>query len=136
MLVRALIEQLTQERDAIHAEKSKLANSLHSVPDEMNAKEQVRQILTLRQAWRDKQDEVYQVMQSGVLPEVAPVVTRKMDQDPEKVRFALGRLHSNINKAEKRRAMAKELNTQKRQDSSLAQMKAELRQLKTHLAML
>ena len=92
--------------------------------------------MTLRQAWRDKQDQIYQVMQTGVLPEAAPLATRTLDSDPEMVRFAIGRLHSNINKMEKSRAQSKELATQKRQDSSLAQMKAELAQLKTHLAAL
>jgi hypothetical protein len=134
LAVRALIEQLTNERNAIHAEKARLSNTLHTIPDEINCRDVVTQILTLREQWKCKQDEIYAVMQTGVLPDVAPAAsTAVLSSDPEKVRFQIGRLHSNINKAEKRMAVAKEIGTRKRQEVAIAQMKAELERLKTHL---
>lgn len=132
--VRQRIEELAQERDGIHAQKSKLANALVALPDEVNGKTMVREILNLRQAWRDKQDAIYAMMQSGVA-EVAQAVAA-LPVDLVAVRAEIGRLISNLNKAQKRRAVAKEISTQRRQDTSIAQMEAELARWRTHLSTL
>ena len=132
LAVRQRIEELTNERNAIHAEKAKLSNRLHTIPDEMNCRDLVQQILKLRQAWRDKQDQIYQIMQLGVLAAQATVVTN-LPNDPDKIRFQISRLQSNINKAGKRQLSAKELSTKRRQEVAIAKMRAELDVLKTHL---
>lgn len=132
--VRQRIEELAGERDGIHAQKSKLANALVAIPDEVNAKTMVREILNLRQAWRDKQDAIYAIMQTGVA-EVAQAVAA-LPVDIVAVRVEIGRLISNLNKARKRRGVAKEIATQRRQDISIAQMEGELARWRTHLSTL
>lgn len=134
LAVRQVLERLAQERNAIHAEKSRLANTLHTIPDALNAKETVTAILQLRQAWKEKQDEIYAVMETGALPLVVVAPAQALPTDPDLVRFQIGRLQSNINKLEKRMVGAKEVGTRRRQAISLAQMNADLAQLKTHLS--
>ncbi|OIN61180.1 hypothetical protein [Arsenicibacter rosenii] len=140
--VQEHIEQLTGARNQIHAEKAKLCNSLHTYPDSVNCKQVVKEILAYRQKWKLLQDDIRLTMQLGVIPVVGPEKAEpgtditKLTADPEKLRYKIQCLQSNIRKAEKRRAQAKEELTKRRNELAIAKWTAEISQLKTRLATL
>lgn len=132
--VRQRIETLTTERNAIHAEKAGLSNTLHTIPDSMSAADTVKRILALREAWKQKQDAIRLLLELGTLPEAAPAApARQLPGDEEKVRYQIQCLQSNINKAQKRCRDAKNDSTVQRNAVVIARWQAEIEQLRTHL---
>lgn len=133
--VRRRIDELTLERDGIHAKKVTLSNSLHTYDDDTNCRDVVKAILALRDDWKARQDSIRVLLQTGVLPEEpAQPTSRELPDDPEKIRYQIQCLQSNINKAEKRSRDAKNDSTRQRNTVMVARWQVEIEQLKTKLS--
>ncbi|MBO0933913.1 hypothetical protein [Fibrella aquatilis] len=131
--VRERIETLTTERNAIHAEKAGLSNTLHSIPDSMSAADTVKRILALREAWKSKQDAIRLLLELGALPAVQTPNARELPNDEEKLRYQIQCLQSNIIKAGKRSQGAKNDSTRQRNAVMIARWQAEIEQLRAKL---
>ncbi|GAB3936941.1 hypothetical protein [Larkinella terrae] len=71
--VAALVNTIRAEQGEISRRKAELSNSLGSIPDELACPDVVGQILTLRRAWVEKQDEIRYALDHGHRPAQEPV---------------------------------------------------------------
>ena len=71
--VAALVDTIRGEQGEISRRKAELSNSLKGIPDELACPEVVQQILTLRRAWVEKQDEIRYALDHGHRPVTEPV---------------------------------------------------------------
>ena len=136
--VRDVIADLQAQRDAIHVEKSKLANQLHTVPDHINCRALTSQIMKLREDWKRAGDRVRSVMETGMIEaqQVGFDVVEyqaNLPEDAEILRFRITQHQSNINKAEKRLRTVKDVVAIDRNKTKIAQRNAEIDLLRAKL---
>jgi hypothetical protein len=66
---KAVLAELKAKQTQIDQQKTALINSLANIPDHVNAKDEVSQILALREAWKAEGDKIRHVLEHGKLPE-------------------------------------------------------------------
>jgi len=135
------IERLRTEQNTIHSQKAKLCNALVDIPDHINCKEMVTEILQLREAWKKKGDEVYAVMNTGLLPEAERAFDsdgfrESLPQDAEKLRLRIQNVQSNVRKAEKRVAESKTMINKRKNELKIVKWNLEIEQMRMQLAAL
>ena len=135
------IERIKGEQNAIHLQKAKLCNTLVGIPDDINCKEMVTEILQLREAWKKKGDEVYAIMSTGMLPEAvgqfdSDGYRQTLPQDSEKLRLRIQNTQSNIRKAQKRVAQSKTPANKRQNELKIAKWHLEIEQMRMQLAAL
>lgn len=135
------LERVKSEQNAIHLQKAKLCNALVAIPDDINCKDMVAEILQLREAWKKKGDEVYAIMSTGMLPQAEHTFDKDgyrqtLPQDSEKLRLRIQNTQSNIRKAEKRLAVSKTSVNKRQNELKIARWSAEIEQMRMQLAAL
>ncbi|HEV7383120.1 MAG TPA: hypothetical protein VGN64_25155 [Dyadobacter sp.] len=135
------IELIKSEQNAIHLQKAKLCNTPVGIPDDINCKEMVAEILQLREAWKKKGDEVYAIMSTGVLPQSENHFDKdgyrqSLPQDSEKLRLRIQNLQSNIRKAQKRVDGSKTPLNRRQNELKIIKWSLEIEQMRMQLAAL
>lgn len=135
------LERVKSEQNSIHLQKAKLCNSLVAIPDDINCKDMVTEILQLREAWKKKGDEVYAIMSTGLLPEAEQMFDKDgyrktLPQDTEKLRLRIQNTQSNIRKAQKRLEGSKTSLNKRQNELKIARWAAEIEQMRMQLAAL
>lgn len=139
--VMEALERVKSEQNAIHLQKAKLCNALVAIPDDINCKDMVAEILQLREAWKKKGDEVYAIMSTGILPLAEQTFDKDgyrqtLPQDTEKLRLRIQNTQSNIRKAQKRLAASKTSVNKRQNELKIARWNAEIEQMRMQLAAL
>lgn len=135
------LERVKSEQNAIHLQKAKLCNALVAIPDDINCKDMVAEILQLREAWKKKGDEVYAIMSTGMLPQAEQIFDKDgyrqtLPQDSEKLRLRIQNIQSNVRKAQKRLAVSKTSVNKRQNELKIARWTAEIEQMRMQLAAL